>query len=209
MEFDRDELHANETLYQNNLIMSLITNWIKNHLVATGVAVFALAAAVPWGLAAVRVAKSGQPLSLEAITKDQRRNRDKDMSQKHADSKELRAVFVDAGGTTWIGTKGGLYSGREGKFSKVEGGPAMDVRGIALDGATGNVFAAGKDGTWLKTPSEPWKIIREGEAHGLSLQGSTLLVASKKSGVVTSADAGATWTPMPGTEMFAEMEHHD
>lgn len=189
--------------------MRPITNWIKSHLVATGVLIFAIAAAVPWGMAAVRVVQAGQPLSLEAVTKDQRRSKEKEMAKRHADSKELRSVFVDPSGTTWVGTKGGLYSGRDGQFKKEEGGPAADVRGVATDASTGNVFAAGKDGTWLKPATGAWKLIREGEAHGLSLQGSTLLVATKKSGVVSTSDAGATWTPMPGTEIFAEMEHHD
>ena len=137
------------------------------------------------------------------------KSKEKDLAKKLGDSKELRSVFIDSNGTTWVGTKGGLYSGKEGQFAKVPDGPGIEVRGLAADPVTGNVYAAAKDGTWLKTPAAPWKLIREGETQSLTLQGSSLLIATKKSGVLTSADQGATWTPVPGTEAFVEMEHHD
>lgn len=183
--------------------------WIKKHLIATGVIVFAVAAAAPWAVSAVRLTQAGQPVTLESLKKEQRKDYQKDMAKKHGESKELRSMLVDAAGTVWIGTKGGLYSGKEGQFAKVADGPALDVRAIVSDPATGDLYAAGKDGAWRKPAAGTWKMIREGEAHSLTLQGASVHLSTKKEGILTTTDQGATWGAFPGTEMFAAMEPHD
>jgi ligand-binding sensor domain-containing protein len=187
--------------------MRRLLSYLKSHLCLTAVVLFVLIAAVPWAISAVRVAQAGDEVTFTALQEDREKENRKDEQEKHKGSKELKALWRDAEQTWWLGTKGGLYSGKNGAFAKVDGGPKLEVR--AITGTADALWTGGKDGVWQRLGGA-WKQVREGDCFGLSVMADgSLAAAFKKDGALVSTDAGKTWAPLPGTAEFKEEPHHD
>jgi ligand-binding sensor domain-containing protein len=189
----------------SSLFMKPILNWIKDHLAATMVIVFGLAAGVPWAASAVKVAQNGQEVTLTNVAKERKEMDKQAEKEKHKDDKELKSSLTSADGTLWLGTKGGLYRVVNGTTEKMSGGPQLEVRSLAE--TAGGLYTAGKDGVWQRAADGQWQQVWQGEAHSLSLSAGQLAVVSKKDGLLHSADAGQTWTPVALAPEFKYHKH--
>jgi hypothetical protein len=112
-------------------------------------------------------------------------------AQLHRNDTEVRALWGDAAGTQWLGSKMGLYRiGPEGVPTPIVG--PYDVR--ALHGAGAAMLVAAKNGLWRVEPGEiTARRLVQGEFWSVTATPQGLLAVPKEADAQISLDEGRHW----------------
>lgn len=110
---------------------------------------------------------------------------------------EFKALATTADGTLYLGSKTGLFRVVAGQIAPVTALPAADIKALA-SGPDGSLYIATKMGAYhLAAGAVTVSVIREGDIHALGLgSDGAIYLVSKRDGLLTSDDQGATWSPV-------------
>jgi hypothetical protein len=115
-----------------------------------------------------------------------------------AERPEVKSFWRAPDGSTYIGTRLGLFRTRPGgEIDSVRGLANIDIKALAVAGPTGPLIAATREGVYRVDGGQATTLLA-GDVHGVAVHGGALVATHRKRGVLRSDDMGARWIPEPG-----------
>lgn len=130
------------------------------------------------------------------------------MSEKGAEGVEVKALFVGADGTVFVGGKEGLYILEDGALTEVADFPGREVKGMT--GCEDGMLLVASKGGLHRLENEKWTALHTAEGEDVAIDGEgAILFAPKKMGLLRSADGGKTWTAVEVAGLVASEQEKD
>lgn len=169
---------------------------------------FGIVAAWPFISSATKLAAAGEQVTVNKVVQGAKEEKERYEKMEPEKYRELKAFVETADGTAIVGTKGGIFLGKNGTWSLDEGFGGGDVKDLAL-GVDGSVWAASKKGVYKRNASDgKWEASYGQEAHSVTVNASGEVFVTSKAGVFKRGSEGK-WTTvlaeLPANALPAEV----